>query len=279
MDAHPFEQRETRHLVECGLHKAVKVCKGQGDGAATRANRRLEGKEKIAQYVKTMSTGSYQLTEEEALQLFQNAQKPAEIRSALLQSTHLINTSPNVGVAIRKAQDQLRRMKKLKEKPPEPLPPTRQTSHDERIALIERMRRGDNTAEKEIKDNCHDTKCRDCKESQEYQAVCLNFLLQCLSLRVKRRLRGDSDNGYQIHDGITAFMNRLVNDPVRVWIHETKSFYNLPSWLDHEFATVVQPSDDGTRKAKKEVKEYGLHKDSIAKIIASIGRCEEKEPQ
>jgi hypothetical protein len=218
------------------------------------------------------------ISEVEALQLFENAESPAEIHVALLQSMHLIGKSPKVAAAIRKANDQVQRMKKLQEKQPKPLIPTRQSSHDERIALIERMRRGDHTAEKEMKDTCYDTRCTDCELGDEYQAVCLNFMIYCLGIRVARRLQGDLDNGYEIDPTVTAFMERLSDNPVRVFIHENESFYNLPTWLDQQFKMVVEPTNDSTRKAKKEIREYRLHKDSITKVIASIGRCEEKKP-
>ena len=215
-------------------------------------------------------------SEEEVLQLFQDAQSTAEIHVALLQSMHLIGKSLKVSAAIRKANEQVQRMKKLQEKTPKPLEPTRQSSHDERIGLIERLRKGDTTAEKEMKDTCYDTRCTDCELGDQYQAVCLNYMISCLGIRVKRRLQGDLDNGYNIDPTVTAFMQRLVDNPVRVFLHENEPFYNLPKWLDQQFAVAVEPTNDGTRRAKKEIREYKLHKGSIAKVIASIGRCEEK---
>ena len=74
-----------------------------------------------------------------------------------------------------------------------------------------------------------------------------------------------------LNSTISTVNAHVVFEPV-AWIHETESFYNLPSWLDHQFAAVVQPTDDGTRATTKEVKEYKIHKESIAKIIASIRR-------
>ena len=218
------------------------------------------------------------ISEEEALQLFEKASSIAEIHVALLQSVHLIGKSSKIGAAIRKANEQVRRMKKLQEKLPKPLELTRQTSHDERIGLIERLRKGDTTAEREMKDTCYDTRCTDCELGDQYQAVCLNFMISCLGIRVARRLQGDLDNGYNIDPTVTAFMKRLVDNPVRVFLHENESFYNLPAWLDQQFAMVVDPTNDGTKKSKKEIRQYKLHKDSIAKVIASIGRCEEKRP-
>ena len=89
-------------------------------------------------------------SEEEVLQLFQDAKSTAEIHVALLQSMHLIGKSLKVSAAIRKANEQVQLMKKLKEKESNPLEPTRQSSHDERMGLIERLRKGDTTAEKEM---------------------------------------------------------------------------------------------------------------------------------
>ena len=129
-----------------------------------------------------------------------------------------------------------------------------------------------------MKDTCYDTRCTDCELGDQYQAVCLNFMISCLGIRVARRLQGDLDNGYNIDPTVTAFMKRLVDNPVRVFLHENESFYDLPTLLEQQFVTVVQPTNDGTRKAKKEIRQYKIHKNSISKVIASIGRCEEKRP-
>lgn len=174
----------------------------------------------------------------------------------------------------------LGRVRKLLASMTEPVPAARQQSHLERLGMIAeantRRSVGLDTAllEDTMKNVCKDFRCSDCSESTSYRSVCLNFMLTCLSIRVKTRLHYDTQNGYAIDPPITALMQRIVNNPTVVWLDENDAFMALPDALDRMHATVVLPTAVD-KKSKKEAREYAIHAQSIRKIIESIGRCEQ----
>jgi len=126
-----------------------------------------------------------------------------------------------------------------------------------------------------MKNTCKDVRCSDCSsENASYRAVCLSFFLNCLAIRVQTRLKFDAANGYRIEPALTQFMERLIADPQRVWLGEPKYFGALPDLLDLMYTNVVLPTAVN-KKGKREAKEYEWHKDSIRRIVESIGRCEQ----
>ena len=74
-------------------------------------------------------------------------------------------------------------------------------------------------------------------------------------------------------------MTRYSNDPLRTWLDETASLLTLPDRLDEQYASVVQPTDDGTKLKRTEAKLYKSHMDSIRLVIESIGRCDAAVPK
>ena len=194
---------------------------------------------------------------------------------AALQLPYLELASPDAEVEekVREAREKLRRLETLRMLAKRMLSVERQQSHDTRIDIMSRLKLGDEKAEADLHGHCKDTYCTSCEESQEYKATCLNFLLRCLGQRVGTRLQYDQKNGYAIHSGITAFMIRLRDDPIKTFLHENKLFNNLPDVLEHEYNVIVEPTGKD-KDSKDERRNYRNHVRAIKKIIGSIGRCE-----
>ena len=104
--------------------------------------------------------------------------------------------------------------------------------------------------------------------------MCLQFILECLSVRLATRLRFDAANGYAIEPAVTALMTRFIADPYRVWLDETHAFYNLPNELMRMHATVVTATLDGSTQRRREANEYRLHAESVGKMVQSLRACE-----
>ena len=213
-------------------------------------------------------------TRKETLEYLKVAETEEELMAAL-QLPYLELASPDAEVEekVREAREKLRRLETMRMLAKRMLSLERQQSHDTRIDIMSRLKLGDEKAEADLHGHCKDTYCTSCEESQEYKATCLNFLLRCLGQRVGTRLQYDQKNGYAIHPGITSFMIRLRDDPIKTFLHENKLFNNLPDVLEHEYNVIVEP----TRKdkdSKDERRNYRNHVRAIKKIIHSIGRCE-----
>jgi len=61
---------------------------------------------------------------------------------------------------------------------------------------------------------------------------------------------------------------------LKKWADEQKYFRAFPDILDLIYTNVVLPTAVN-KKGKREAKEYDWHKDSIRKIVESIGCCEQ----
>lgn len=218
------------------------------------------------------------------------ARTDAELQAALLHGiAHddpLEPANEALQAAMRAARRRLARQRRVAALVPPvanaseaPPPLARVASHSQRDALLSQRRLqrslGADTAgtERLMKDICHDTRCTDCTESREYRAVCLQFILECLSVRMATRLRFDSKNGYAVDSPVTAFMARFVTDPYGVWLDDTHALYGLPAQLQRMLATVVQPTAVD-KASRKEAKEYRLHTWSITQMIRSLRSCE-----
>jgi len=213
-------------------------------------------------------------TRKQTLEYLKVAETEEELMAAL-QLPYLELASPDAEVEekVREAREKLRRLETLRMLAKRMLSVERQQSHDTRIDIMSRLKLGDENAEEEMHEHCKDTYCTSCEESQEYKATCLNFLLRCLGQRVGTRLQYDLKNGYAIHPGITAFMIRLRDDPIKTCLHENRLFSNLPDVLEHEYNVIVYPT--GVDPASRgERRNYRNHVAAIKKIIDSIGRCE-----
>ncbi len=213
-------------------------------------------------------------TRKQTLDYLKVAETEEELMAAL-QLPYLELASPDAEVEekVKEAREKLKRLETLRGLARRMLSVERQQSHDTRIDIMSRLKLGDENAEEEMHKHCKDTYCTSCEESQEYKATCLNFLLRCLAQRVATRLHFDQKNGYAIHPGITAFMMRLRDDPIKTFLHENKLFNNLPDVLEHEYNVIVKPT--GVDKdSKDERRDYRNHVKAIKKIINSIGRCE-----
>jgi hypothetical protein len=213
-------------------------------------------------------------TRKQTLEYLKVAETEEELMAAL-QLPYLELASPDAEVEekVREAREKLRRLETLRMLAKRMLSVERQQSHDTRIDIMSRLKLGDENAEEEMHKHCKDTYCASCEESQEYKATCLNFLLRCLAQRVATRLHFDQKNGYSIHPGITAFMIRLRDDPIKTFLHENKLFSNLPDVLEHEYNVIVEPTGVDTA-SRGERRNYRNHVAAIKKIIDSIGRCE-----
>ena len=192
---------------------------------------------------------------------------------------------PDVQHAIRSARDRMDKLKRFQRLTRRlmapPLPNIeRQTSHQNRLALLADVRGARNLGldmEKlntELKNNCYDTFCKQCEESPEYATVCLQFMLECLAVRIKTRLDTDAKNGYFYDPKVTAFMQRFVTNPLRTWVDETAAFYTLPDQLDTAYNTVVLNTTVGRGKNNYEKNSFKRHIKSIRKMIESIKRCD-----
>lgn len=219
-----------------------------------------------------------------AMLALQGAQTEADIRQALITAAPFDNPAhPLLQQVVREARGRLTRLERLRKllaDMTEPVPLRRNDSHMERLAMMTeantRRSVGLDTAllEDTMKNVCKDFRCADCSEGSSYRSVCLQFMLTCLSIRLRTRLHFDTVNGYAIEPQTTALMQRIINNATLVWLDENDAFMNLPNELDRMHATVVAPTAVD-RKTKQEAREYDIHAKSIRKIIASIGRCEQ----
>ena len=219
-----------------------------------------------------------------AMLALQGAQTEADFRQALITAAPFDNPAhPLLQQVVNEARGRLTRLERLRKllaDMTEPVPLRRNDSHMERLAMMTeantRRSVGLDTAllEDTMKNVCKDFRCADCSEGSSYRSVCLQFMLTCLSIRLRTRLHFDTVNGYAIEPQITALMQRIINNATLVWLDENDAFMSLPDELDRMHATVVAPTAVD-RKTKQEAREYDIHAKSIRKIIASIGRCEQ----
>ena len=217
---------------------------------------------------------------------------PATIKAAIVKATPF-NTPehPQIQAAIEKALNRLAlatREAQLTDMSEEgPLPVDRQSSSDKRERLMLEMRLKRNlgvpigkTADA-MRHMCYDTYCKTCAtESPKYQAICVNFMLECLAVRVSERLMFDRLNGYRrlVPADLTNAMRRYVADPVRFWLHETALFYSLGDRLVHLFENVIKPNAAGQSTHKKaEARKFGAHAGSIQHVISNIRKCDASE--
>ena len=141
-------------------------------------------------------------TRKQTLEYLKVAETEEELMAAL-QSQYLQEmSSPDAEVEekVKEAREKLIRLEKLRGLAKRMLSVERQQSHDTRIDIMSRLKRGDENAEEEMHKHCKDTYCTSCEESQEYKATCLNFLLRCLGQRVGTRLHFDKKNEPQPAD-------------------------------------------------------------------------------
>ena len=218
----------------------------------------------------------------EALAALQKATTEAERRAALLQAMPFnTDAHPEVKQAFEAERRRQHRMGLLAANLTAEVAISRQNSHHERMGMLmeAHTRRSlgldASVLQQAMKNTCKDFRCSDCSsENGSYRAVCLSFMFNCLAIRVQTRLQFDAANGYRIEPAVTQFMQRFVADPQRVWLDEQKYFRALPDILDLMYTNVVLPTAVN-KNGKREAKEYHWHKDSIRKIVESIGRCEQ----
>ena len=197
-----------------------------------------------------------------------------------------------IGVDIINAKEKLERLRRYQKLARSLISPLlmRQKSHDHRWRMLAEMRlkralKMDTASiDKEMKDHCYGERdgivpyCRDCSQSAEYQSLCLNFYIECIAVRIKTRLQHDATNGYAIDPAVTAFMTRYVHDPIRTWLDEPHLLLGLPDKLDEQHASVVVPTDDGSKVKRTEAKLFKSHTDAIRTAIANLARCDAATP-
>lgn len=222
----------------------------------------------------------------EAVAALQSASSEAERRAALLQATPFnTDAHPDVQQAVLESSRRQRRAELLVADMTVDVTPTRQNSHRERMGMLmeAQTRRSlglDASVLREaMNTTCKDFRCPDCaSENSSYRSVCLQFMLSCLAVRVQTRLKYDTANAYQIEPAVTQFMQRLVNDPVRVWLEEPAQFESLPDSLDSMYNRFVLPRVGQDRKSRREARSYRNHAYSIRQIVENISRCERYAP-
>ena len=225
---------------------------------------------------------------EEALHRLQEATEVAPLKAAILNASPFNTPAhPEMQVAMEEALRRLShatRVGQLTISQEGPIPIERQPSHDERMRLMMEMRLkrslGMSVAATEdaMRHMCYDTYCATCaSESPKYQAICVNFMLECISVRFSERLQFDRKNKYRKLPGfpadLTAAMERYVANPIRFWLHETTLFYTLGDRLVELHGRLIKPSAVGDN-AKIEARKYGAHVGSIQQVIKNIRKCD-----
>ena len=224
----------------------------------------------------------------EVVSHLQQAQDVASLRAAILAATPF-GRDATVQVGVENARwrlSRLVRMTKLTPRSFDGVPIERQKSHKDRVRLLMESRlkhallsMGNemldvSSTEKQMKTLCHNDHCTDCSESGEYQAICLQFVLDCVRVRIQTRLYYDKQNGYNIPERTRDFMEMYVANPVRTWLDFPQRLYSLENELDHAYNTVVLATDDGTKDAFAEIRKYKGHIDSIAKMLRTLQACD-----
>ena len=207
------------------------------------------------------------------------AETDTELNAALLRATPYNNSDVmrDAIVEAKERQERRRRIAMLTASQPSPI--TRQDSHQERIAYLLQAQTNrslgleDETLSRSMKDTCKDFRCPDCGEGGAYKSVCINFMLQCLAIRIRTRITYDKLNQYKILPETTALLQEFVDNPQKFWLDEHPYFRKIPDMLDKIYDRIVQPTvvDEHTQR---EAAEYYKHKESIRKIVDSILRCE-----
>jgi hypothetical protein len=229
------------------------------------------------------------MSAEEALNQLRDATDTASLRAAILAaSTYNTPAHPDIQAEMNAALSRLSRFTRTDQltyaNNTGPIVPERRPSQDERVRLMLewRLRRGlgipVETTEEAMEDICHDTRCKRCSsESQSYQAVCMNFMLECVRVRIMTRMHYDTVNHYTDLPGwdatLTAAMQRFVENPIRFWLDEHPVFYGLGDRLVALHESVVKPTGvDGATKF--EARMYGSHAKSIQRVILHIRKCD-----
>ena len=229
------------------------------------------------------------MSAEEALNQLRRATDAASLKAAVLVAA-MYNTSahPDIQAEIRTALTRISRLTRTNQltyvNDGGPLFPERRPSNDERVRLMMewRLRRGlgipVETTEDAMKDICYDSRCEHCSaESQSYQAVCMNFMLECVRIRMITRMHYDKVNKYESLPGwdgsLTAVMKRYVEFPIRFWLDESAVFYGIGDRLVALYEPVVKPTGVD-RHTKAEARLFRSHAKSIRRVIRNILKCD-----
>eukprot|EP00966_Prymnesium_polylepis_P215340 4987110-Prymnesium_polylepis.5 len=134
------------------------------------------------------------------------------------------------------------------------------------------------TTEEMMKDTCHDNRCTSCAhETPPYQAICQNFMLECLRVRIMTRMQYNVTNKYILlpgwPSGLTDELQRYVDNPIRFWIDETSTFYTLGDRLVALHEPLIKPTGID-KNSKSEARLYLSHASSIQKVISNIRKCD-----
>ena len=134
------------------------------------------------------------------------------------------------------------------------------------------------TTEQSMKDICHDNRCTDCTtEAPSYQAICINFFLECLRIRCATWSQFNQVNRYDTLPGwpsdLTVALARYVEIPIRFWLDETWSFYSFGDRLVSHHEPVIKPTEVD-KDSKAESRLYLSHSKSIQRVILSIRKCD-----
>ena len=229
------------------------------------------------------------MSAEKVLYHLRDAADTASMRAAILAaSTYNTPTHPDIQTEMNAALSRLSRVTRTDQltfaNNTGPIVPERRPSHDERVRLMMewRLRCGlgipIKTTEEAMKDICYDDRCQECSsESQSYQAVCMNFMLECVRVRIMTRMHYDTVNHYTTLPGwdatLTAAMQRFFENPIRFWLDKLAVFYGLGDRLValHE-PTVKSTGVDKNTKA--ETRLYHSHAKSIQRVILQIRKCD-----
>jgi hypothetical protein len=230
------------------------------------------------------------MAEQTALARLREATDVESLRSAILAAAFL-NTpdNPAVQTEMRAAYKRLSRharMQQLNQAPADlvEMTPERRKSSDERLRLMIDLKNKQyfdvplEATEKAMKDICYDNRCVSCASTTPaYQAICTNFTLDCLRVRITTLLAQSKKNGYT-HlkgwpSGLTAELERYVSNPSRFWLDETDHFYSLGDRLFALHKPVIKPAGRD-EKSKYEAGQFKVHSRSIQKVIRTFRNCD-----
>ena len=157
--------------------------------------------------------------------------------------------------------------------------------HDKRVSVLQVLNRqranGVDTGavEHQIKEMCKNGTCPHCVTMRgDYQATCITFLLTCIGVRIKTRLKFDRKWSYNIDSDLHELMDAYVADPLRTWIHRNADVRNLPSRLQGMHTERVIPTVGTFPESQEEADKYASHVESIRLMLITLSACDRSLP-
>ena len=162
-----------------------------------------------------------------------------------------------------------------------------QVEHDKRQRLLTELRqkRADGVdltgIETSVKNFCYDTKCEDCNSSLEFQSLCIQFMIECIAIRIKITLiDNDAINRYNIEPPLAGLIRRFVADPVNVWLNEPDQVYSIGDRLEEVYQGHIEPLTHrpNPKDVRNEARSFRIHQKKIRSLLRHLQRCERETP-